>query len=385
MGVCEGLPDKSAALTAAIEGRVVGLPVLPGTMVKAGDPIVELDSSVAAATVGEKTRERDALQAALVLLRALPRPEEQKNYKLAIDTAVVAVEKAKAIVQRLQPLRERGEISPQQMFEAELALRQARLQQETAETQFQVAMLGARREAIDEAQARVSSASSAVQTAQAQLKLCTIRAPIDGRLDGIHCQLGQTLPVGAAVGKVVDLTTVYAQIWLPVPEARLVEVGQAATIEFSGTRTDGTEALASEERLSGRVVFVGRAIDSQTGNLPVRILIEKAAGRIALGETLTASITVAEKTGVLAVPVEAVEQRGETALVRVVRDGKAVQLQPRLGMRDRRWIEVAGTDLAEGEPVIVDGGYNLPEDAEVTVAEKEEKEAAGVPAEGKSP
>jgi hypothetical protein len=38
-------------------------------------------------------------------------------------------------------------------------------------------------------------------------------------------------------------------------------------------------------------------------------------------------------------------------------------------------MEIAGTDLKEGEPVIVDGGYNLPEKTAVKIgAEKSEGE-----------
>jgi RND family efflux transporter MFP subunit len=294
---------------------------------------------------------------------------------LAIDAAKLAVEKAEALVRQLRPLRERGEISPLQMFEAELAAKQAHVQQETAEAQFRVAMLGPRPQAVDEAKARIVAADAAVSSAKTQLDLHTIRAPIDGVLDSLSCRLGQTLALSTTVGEVVDLRQVYVQVWLPAPDARLVRTGQTARITASEWRKNQATSLPSESgQLVGKVTFVGRAVDPQTGNLPVRILVDNSQERLPLGQTVAATIAVAEQAGALAVPAEAIEDLGEGPVLNVVREGKSAVLHPRLGARDDQWVEVVGTDLREGELVIVEGGYNLPEGTEVTVAPAHEAE-----------
>ena len=51
----------------------------------------------------------------------------------------------------------------------------------------------------------------------------------------------------------------------------------------------------------------------------------------------------------------------------VIRDGKTVILHPKLGLKDDGWIAVSDTDLKPDEPVVVEGGYNLPDDTEVEV------------------
>ena len=50
---------------------------------------------------------------------------------------------------------------------------------------------------------------------------------------------------------------------------------------------------------------------------------------------------------------------------------------PKLGLKDEHWIEVGGTDLKPDEPVVVEGGYNLPEGTEVAV--EKAAEAKGEP------
>jgi multidrug efflux pump subunit AcrA (membrane-fusion protein) len=103
----------------------------------------------------------------------------------------------------------------------------------------------------------------------------------------------------------------------------------------------------------------------------VRILVENANGKLTLGQAVSATIIVHEaKT--LAVPREAVHDAGDGMVVSVVRDGKtAVLHDPKLGRKDEHWIEVGETDLKPDEPVVVEGGYNLPDGTEVA-AEKVE-------------
>ena len=72
---------------------------------------------------------------------------------------------------------------------------------------------------------------------------------------------------------------------------------------------------------------VGKVADPQTGNLPVRILVENADGKLTLGQAVSATIVVREEK-VLAVPLEAVHDPGEGMVISVVRDGKTAVLHP---------------------------------------------------------
>jgi hypothetical protein len=53
--------------------------------------------------------------------------------------------------------------------------------------------------------------------------------------------------------------------------------------------------------------------------------------------------------------------------VTVVRDGKAAVLKPTIGASDSSWVAISGTDLAEGESVVVAGAYNLPDGTAVRI------------------
>ena len=78
----------------------------------------------------------------------------------------------------------------------------------------------------------------------------------------------------------------------------------------------------------------------------------------------------------LQVPAAAVLDLGEGPVLSVVRDGKTVVLHPEPSTSHQGWIEVAGTDLKAGEPVIVEGGYNLPEKTAVKISDEKEDKGA---------
>ena len=389
LGRCEALPDHIATLTPAVEGHVHELLVVQGEAVKKGQPIVEFDTAVARADLKEKTATRDGLKASLTLLKSLPRAEERRATELAIEQARLAVTLAKEAADRLRPLHDRREVSDQQLFVAEKAVEQAQIQQHTAEAQLRVMLIGPRPEAVAEAEGKIKTADALVDFSRAHLDYHTIRAPIDGVLDSLHCHPGQTIAVGTPIGEVVDSRQVFASIWLPPRMAESVRIGMAATISHGNARDPAPDASAEPEKeMAGKVAFVGRVADPQTGNLPIRVLVDNPDGRLTIGQSLRVSIIVHERKGVLQVPAAAILDLGEGPILNVVRDGKTVVLHPQEKTPHRGLIEVAGTDLKDGEPVIVDGGYHLPEKTPVKTAdeksEAKDDEKSGDKADGKS-
>ena len=365
LGRVESLPDHFAPLTPAVEGHVRTLLVKQGEAVKKGQPIVELDKSVALADLAEKTATRDGLKSSLALLKSLPRPEEQKPLELAIDAAKVALQRAERLNAEMKKLQANKLANPQQLFDAENAVETARIALETAEATHRAHMIGPRPEAVAEAEGKIKTADGLVAFSKTHLDFHTILAPIDGILDSLTCHPGQTISIGSPIGDVVDTRQVYAAVWLSPRSAQGVQPGQAASVRSAD------ESSSEAKGLAGKVDFVGRVADPQTGNLPVRVLVENTDGRLALGQTIQVTINRKTTKDVLQVPAAAILDLGDGPVLGVIRDGKTASLHPQLGTARDGWVAVTGTDLKEGEPVIVEGGYSLPDGTPVKVAENE--------------
>ena len=103
----------------------------------------------------------------------------------------------------------------------------------------------------------------------------------------------------------------------------------AARVGHGDARDPAPDASAEEEKeMAGKVAFVGRVADPQTGNLPIRVLVDNPAGRLTIGQSVRVSIIVDERKGVLQVPADAILDLGEGPILNVVRDGKTVVLHP---------------------------------------------------------
>jgi len=77
---------------------------------------------------------------------------------------------------------------------------------------------------------------------------------------------------GGAVGEVVDSRQLIVVVWLSVADAQRVKVEQTAQISACDTPSQ------ANCRIPGKVKVIGKVADSQTGNLPVRILVENGSG-----------------------------------------------------------------------------------------------------------
>ncbi len=373
LGRCEALPDHIATLTPAVEGHVHELTVVQGTEVKKGQPIVVLDQAAARADLAEKTATRDGLKASLALLQSIPRKEERRANELAVEQAKVAVERARYVVDSLESLRDDKLASKQQLFDARKALETAEAQRDAAEATLKVMMIGPRPEAVAEAEGRIKTADALVAFSQAHLEYHTIRAPIDGVLDSLTCHPGQTIAIGTPIGEIVDTRQVFATVWLPTRKAIEVKIGQAAVVRPADTSEPVTDGEGHENGgMTGKVAFVGRVADAQTGNLPIRILVDNSEGRLSVGQSVSAAIAVGASKEALQVPSAAIVDLGEGPILNVVREGKSVAIHPELGETHHGWVVISKAELKPGEPVIVEGGYNLPEGTSVSEGGEEE-------------
>ena len=272
LGRCEAQPRGIATLTPAVEGRVAEILFTQGDAVKSGQPLVRLDAVLAQAALAEKLAIRDGADASLRLLQVPPRPEEQAALKLAIEQARVAVARAQAAVNRLRPLRQRNEIPEEQMFEAEQALRQAMLQQQTADAPIYgpdaKASFRSGRRSKAESRQRPSrgrggpgsvgstrhSLSHRRHAGQPELSPRANRIRRDSDRRSHRCPACSTSLSGCR--------------W-KIPAAFM----WASPLNCDGARKKDSQGATSSPReaANGKVTFVGGSSDPQTGNLPVRL------------------------------------------------------------------------------------------------------------------
>jgi HlyD family secretion protein len=364
IGTCVPLPTHQVVITAGVEGIVSEILVADGDVIDVGQPLVRLDDRLAQLELAERDAGQVELQAALKLLKSPPRTEERRVAELEIERAKVAVELARTLLERLQPLHRRKEVSDQQLFEAEQRLRDTTLALQVAEAKYTVLLLPPKPEAVAEAEAKIARAEATTKTTKTRLGYFTLSSPRPGVVDELLCHPGQLLPLGAKAMEVIDTSELFAAVGVPPHDAALLRRGQEAHVVTLGTELSGE---TESDPITGKVAFVGVKADSDNGTVPVRVLLSNPDGRLRLRTVVSVEIVVEVISDALVIPASAIVMLEEGPTLVAVREGKAELLRPQIGLRRGGLVQVTAGGLKPDDLVVTQGGYNLPDGTPVRV------------------
>jgi RND family efflux transporter MFP subunit len=121
-------------------------------------------------------------------------------------------------------------------------------------------------------EAQVQAAEAELALAQGELKLYTVTAPIDGEVAWLDVSPGAVTWPGSLIwGEIVDLRELDVRCELAPVQADRVAVGQSAEVRLDG---------GAEPAGTGKVVFVGKVADRNSGLVPVVVRVANPQGRL---------------------------------------------------------------------------------------------------------
>ena len=213
-------------------------------------------------------------------------------------------------------------------------------------------LAGADQEDIDLQRQQVRLAELAVERAQKAVEDATLTAPFDGTAAAINIHLGDVITPATPAITILTPGALRVKLTLGETDLPAVEVGQTGIIIF-----DAIQDVAYPLRITS----IGLAPDTQQGVVTYTALAEltrlNEGGedvRPAPGMNGAAVVTTEEKADVLAVPSQAIRQRGGNSVVDVLVDGKAETRVIRTGNSDTTNTEVT-SGLQAGDLVILPG------------------------------
>jgi RND family efflux transporter MFP subunit len=145
-----------------------------------------------------------------------------------------------------------------------------------------------------------------------------------------------------------------------IPASRLNEIRVGEAFNFQTNAVPGAS-------FEGMVVAVLPAIDPATNNGTVRIRVQNPKHQLKLGEYLSIELPLKQRGLSLVVPRQAIypDQSGAPHVYKL--QGEVAESVPvQVGIQTKDNVEIL-SGVNEGDVVIVDGGYGLPEKAKVHV------------------
>ena len=325
-----------------ITGRVEKVLVEEGAIVKAGQPLILLETSELKAALDQARTADASSQARIATVRELSLPQSND----AVVQAEAQVRFAEDEYRRNRDLRDKGFISEARLQDLERLRAVAKSQLESARTQARAQ--DTRGVAAREAVFREQEARAARELAESKLAQTTIRASLPGTV------LVRAVEPGDIVSPGKRLLTINSST-----ETRLTAQIDEKNLPYLKA---GQEALASSEAFPERnfkavLYYISPGVDTTRGSVEARFRVPEPPDYLRADMTVSIDIGAGRKERALTVPSEAVRESGSSQTVQVVRDGSARSVKVEIGIRTGSRYEIT-SGIAEGDTVVLTRGID---------------------------
>ena len=322
---------------AQITGAVVRVPVAEGQNVKAGDLLVELDTTELRASERQAELAVTQAQARLRQLREVQAPVAEQTLR----QAQVSLDNARATLRRNQDLFEKNFIGEAALEDSRKAVDLADAQVRSARKQLETAGAAGSDTALalaTEAQARANA-----QAAHARSSYALIRAPLDGTLIARTVEVGDVVQPGKVLMTLSPTGRTQLVVEIDEKNLRLLALGQKALVSADAY---------PQQRFPAELVYINPGVNAQTGSVEVKLDVISPPAVIRQDMTVSVDIEVARRPQALLVAASAVHDADSAApWVLRLEDGRAVRRPVRLGLRSGGFAELL-EGLQEGDAAI---------------------------------
>jgi HlyD family secretion protein len=268
-GYIEG---ETLYLAAPVAGTVAELGVRRGQRVAAGTPLFVIEPDQRAA---QSERAEAELQAALSQAedaRKGQRPVELGILEADLDAAQAQEREARVALNRTQQLVRKGIYAQARLDDARTAHQTAAARVTAGQRRLSAAMLGARSDQLNAAEARVAQARATRLETGARVSDMAPVAPAAARVEDVFYQRGEWANANQPIVALIPDDRVHVRFF--VPEAQIAEYrvgrrirfecdgcrsGLAATISYVSPRPEFTPPIIYSREARDRLVFMVEA------------------------------------------------------------------------------------------------------------------------------
>ncbi|MGB2675905.1 MAG: efflux RND transporter periplasmic adaptor subunit [Candidatus Acidiferrum sp.] len=364
-------PLQQAVITPKINSTISKFYVQRGSHVKLGQLLALLENADLAGAAEQSKGEFEQAEAGYATTTGASLPQQIQKAELDAATAKSVFDAQQKVYDARKDLFNQGAIPRRDFDSADVALAQARSQNEQAQKQRADLLRLGKEQALKSASGQLSAAKGKYLNARAQLSYSEIRSPIDGVVTDRPLFQGELATANQPILTVMNTSKLIAKAHIPQNEAVLLKVDDPAELQLAGAAP-----------IKGRVMLVSPALDP--GSTTIEVWIEALKPGPALKPGMNVEVTVTAKSvdKALVVPASAVYKtpEGDDYVLLAGPDSKAHLAKVTIGIRNKELAEIA-SGIKENDSVITAGGYALPDGTQIKIeaapAAGGEKESAG--------
>ena len=215
-----------------VPGRILELRVKEGDFVKAGDTLVIIEAPEVQAKMSQARSAVDAASAMEQMARNGARKEQIQAARQLVEQAKAGLEIAEKSYGRMQKLYDEGVVSAQKRDETEAMFKSAQAQMKAAQSQYDMAVNGARQEERQAASATVGQARGAVQEVTSYIRETVQIAQMDGEVTDVYPKVGELVGTGTPIMSIALLDDQWATFNIREDLLKGVQTGSEVTVSI---------------------------------------------------------------------------------------------------------------------------------------------------------
>lgn len=212
-------------VSSKVPGRILEIRVKEGDYVKVGDTLAILDAPEVEAKKVQAQSAENAASAMSDMAKAGARQEQIQGAFELWQQAKAGLEIAQKSYQRVQRLFDEGVLSEQKRDEAYAQYTAAQAQAKAAESQYNMAVNGARREEKMAAAAKVQQAKGVVAEVSSYMGEMVQTAQMEGEVTDVYPHVGELVGTGSPIMSVAIMKDMWASFNIREDQLKGMKIG----------------------------------------------------------------------------------------------------------------------------------------------------------------
>jgi HlyD family secretion protein len=213
-------------VSSKVPGRILEIRVKEGDFVKVGDTLAILDAPEVRAKMEQAQSAQDAASAIELKAQNGAREEQIRGAYNVLQQAKAGVEIAEKSYKRIQRLFDEGVVSEQKRDEVYAQYKAMEAQMKAAQSQYDMAVNGARREDKLAAAAQVGRAKGAVQEANSYIHETVQLAQMEGEVMDIYPKQGELVGTGSPIMTIAVMKDLWGTFNIREDQLNGLEIGK---------------------------------------------------------------------------------------------------------------------------------------------------------------
>lgn len=241
-----------------VPGTIAQRYVDEGALLDKGEPIARLDEREYRLHVERASAAKAAAESRYQLVLKGPRGQEIDQALAALEAAETELVNQQRELQRIKALYDARVVSQAEFDRINTMFVTAQAARDRARAQLDMLKEGFRTEEVEEARARLREADKALALAELNLSRCQLFAPLAGRVLSKNREAGETVPAGASIVTLGDLTRPWLNLYIGERDLGKVALGMKAEVTVDSFPT---------QPFTGKVTFISEKAEFTPKNI----------------------------------------------------------------------------------------------------------------------